>query len=342
MVKKMTGVEACDKLINLKISGDVIPPTWYKTIINEAGNVNYIAIALLANIVYWYRPVEDCDDAGNVVGYHTKFKADLLQKSYKEWGELFGFSKVKMQRALKLLEQLGVIKRDFRTIELYGQPVNNILYIRLNVDRLEALTYPDTGNVMQMDDVENSEVGGDDICDTPSNQICHKGITTCEQAPIRNGQYTKNTTENTARNTTENVSEEEGDARARAREDTVLWIREAVCYGEYDDTGLVSPTASELEKEQARIDYHVAVQAIIDIASKWSNVADMDPAYYRENLRAIVDVDADLCGYLHALIVRYHARANDHSQAPVRNERNYLQQFAYRYAEQYLREIKAA
>jgi len=100
-------------------------------------------VTLLSEIVYWYRPTEERDErTGNIIGYHRKFKADKLQRSYDSFAEEFGFTKNQVRAAIKNLEDIGVIDLEFRTIAPNGQAMNNVLFIGLNVDVLKRLTYP--------------------------------------------------------------------------------------------------------------------------------------------------------------------------------------------------------
>lgn len=384
-----TGNSACDKLAKMSFEGNVTPANWFHTIIDNRGKPHLAAITLLADIVYWYRPILVRDElTGRITGYRKKFQADLLQKSYNDLSKSFGMSRSQIRRALDFLEDLGVIDRVFHNVEIMGQLVSNVMYIDLKADRLAELTYPiidansnDIGVGSLANDGKGDGVGAgasasasasasdDDSKGTdigtiagdsttsgsidanspagiphhdfapPSCQICHEGIANCEQAPIKKGKYTKNTADITAENTTEIIYEEEGFARARERENTTSWIRDAVCYGDYGDTGLVSPSASDREKEQARIDYNDGVQALLDVSIKASTVAGIDPAQFVATLRKIINEDGDLCGFLHALMIRFNARASDQSQNPIANRRNYLQKFAYDYAPEYLDEI---
>lgn len=50
--------EIVDAMGSINISGNIIPATWYKTITKENGKPYLLAIAILADIVYWYRPSE--------------------------------------------------------------------------------------------------------------------------------------------------------------------------------------------------------------------------------------------------------------------------------------------
>lgn len=135
IVKQMKGIE---------ISGNVIPATWYKTILAKNGKANVLAISILGDIVYWYRPVEVRDETtGHFIGLKQKFKADLLQRSYQSFADYYNCSKRQATNAIIALEELGVVKRVFRNKNIGGRAVNNILYLELNPERLYELTYPD-------------------------------------------------------------------------------------------------------------------------------------------------------------------------------------------------------
>lgn len=139
-----TGNAIVDENAKLNISGNIIPQAWYRTIIRDSGKPNLTAIVLLADIVYWYKPTEVRDEVtGRVVATKKKFKSDLLQRSYQQFSEQFGISKKEASNAIVFLEKLGVVKRVFRTINIDGLVVNNVLYLELIVKRLQELTYPE-------------------------------------------------------------------------------------------------------------------------------------------------------------------------------------------------------
>ena len=142
-----TGNAIVDENAKLNISGNVIPQMWYRTIVRESGKPNLTAIIILADIVYWYKPTELRDESsGQVVAVKKKFKADLLQRSYQQISEQFGISKKEATNAIIFLEKLGVVKRVFRTVNINGLVVNNVLYLELIVQKLRQLTYPQDGH----------------------------------------------------------------------------------------------------------------------------------------------------------------------------------------------------
>lgn len=148
MVDCRTGNRISDCVAEINITGNVIPSVWFKTIVNDKGRPYLLAIMILSEIVYWYRPVEERDEnTGEFIGYRTKFKQDILQKSYQDLANYYQVTKRQVTDAIIALEKLGVIKREFRTVEKNNIRCNNVLFIRLNPDKLRDLTYPhDMGN----------------------------------------------------------------------------------------------------------------------------------------------------------------------------------------------------
>ena len=53
-----TGSDIVDENAKLNISENIIPQTWYKTVIRDNGKPNLTAIVILSDIVYWYKPTE--------------------------------------------------------------------------------------------------------------------------------------------------------------------------------------------------------------------------------------------------------------------------------------------
>ena len=112
-----TGNKMSDAVAELNITGNVIPSVWFKTIVNDKGRPYMLAIMILSEVVYWYRPVECRDEkTGEFLGYKTKFRQDVLQKSYKDLAEYYQVTKRQVTDAIVVLEKLGVVKREFRTV----------------------------------------------------------------------------------------------------------------------------------------------------------------------------------------------------------------------------------
>ncbi|ENR7431028.1 replication protein, partial [Salmonella enterica] len=136
----------------INLTGNVIPASWWRHITLPSGRPDQTAITLLAEIVYWYRPVEVRNETtGELVGYRKRFRGDKLQRSYQAFAEQFGFGKRETADALKRLRDAGLITLELRTIEaLDGVKCSNVLFVEVRPGAIAAITnvtpVPSEGN----------------------------------------------------------------------------------------------------------------------------------------------------------------------------------------------------
>lgn len=139
-----TGNTIVDEVSKINFSGDITPRIWRKTITKKNGKPYALARDILSDIVYWYRAIEEIDEKTGEIHLKKKFHDDLLYKSYEQLCEEFGESKRVIRDVLKRLEEIGVIKRHFRTVTTKGgMKMNNVMYIELVPSVLYKLTYPE-------------------------------------------------------------------------------------------------------------------------------------------------------------------------------------------------------
>lgn len=174
MLKYATGNDYVDKMSVINLTGNIIPQIWYKTIVRDNGKPHLLAISILADIVYWYRPAEIRDQStGAFKGYAKKFSGDFLQRSYGQLAEQFGESKRSVTDAVVRLEKLGVIERIFRTIEIGGVLYNNVLYLKLNPEKIMEITYPENKKeeeIREQETIEEYSYGIHEIRTEKSNK----------------------------------------------------------------------------------------------------------------------------------------------------------------------------
>lgn len=169
-----SGNKIVDAMGSINISGNIIAAIWYKTITKENGKPYLLAIVILADIVYWYRHSEVRDQGtGHILGWKKKFSEDILRQSYQYYADLFGESKKTVKTAMDKLEQLQVIRREFRTVS-YGDGLvcNNMMHVELKPDMLYRLTFPEKIHAMNGEnnsyaDVSDVKMGGR----LPTNRI---------------------------------------------------------------------------------------------------------------------------------------------------------------------------
>ena len=166
-----------DAMGSINITGNIIPAVWYRTITKENGKPYLLAIVILADIVYWYRPSEVRDQGtGHILGWKKKFSEDILRQSYQYYADLFGESKKTVKTAMDRLEKLQVIRREFRTVS-YGEGLvcNNVMYVELKPDMLYRLTFPEEVPAMN---------GADDSCAGASGDKTGGSLPTKPDAPM--------------------------------------------------------------------------------------------------------------------------------------------------------------
>lgn len=140
-----TGHPIVDAVGQLHFSGNIIHHSWYQHIrySNKRGEfTDPWAVNILADIVYWYRPVEVRDEqTGHLLGYRKKFSEDKLQRSPEAFSELFCCSVKVVREALRLLEHLGLIDIELRAVKTNWGVIPTAMFIGLNPDALKEITH---------------------------------------------------------------------------------------------------------------------------------------------------------------------------------------------------------
>ncbi len=127
--------------------GDTTDPAWYRYIRFESGKAHSQAVAILARVVYMYRPAcENVRDpeSGLVceVRFSQKFKMDLWQTSRQALSDTFGFTVREVDSALRTLRRIEVIFTELRFLTINGVKLSNVLYIGLNTPKLKMISTP--------------------------------------------------------------------------------------------------------------------------------------------------------------------------------------------------------
>ena len=130
----------------LNFEGNIIPSSWFDHIKLESGKADMVAIVLLSEIVFFYRPVEERDETTGKSTFRKKFAADKWQISYQALADKFGLTKRQVADALKRLRDAGLITIELRTVETKaGVKLPNITYVEPVPDAIKAITFPKHG-----------------------------------------------------------------------------------------------------------------------------------------------------------------------------------------------------
>ncbi|MDX8344161.1 DnaD domain protein [Rossellomorea sp. YZS02] len=197
-----SGCQVVDQIGEMDIVGNIVPHLWYKNITFSSGKAHFVAITLLADIVYWYRPTMIRDDSGMIVGARTKFKGDMLQKSYQAFADTYGFTKRQVKDAIDFLVEHHLLVREFRTISSSSLILNNVMYVK-----------PIAGNVKRVMEQRCNVSDLVSICPsvTPertTSSTSMEGLSPQEEGSPEVGVGTY--TESTSKNSSENQEEEQG------------------------------------------------------------------------------------------------------------------------------------
>ncbi|MGH0614880.1 DnaD domain-containing protein [Bacillus cereus] len=130
----------------INFRGNVIDHGWFKTLTLDNGKPNIVAITILGEFVYWYKPTEVRSEESSQVQYKQKFKADMLQKSYQQLADSFGFTKRQVKEACDFLKERGLIKIEFRTIVVNGTRCNNVMYVEPIPEMIQKISVMYWGN----------------------------------------------------------------------------------------------------------------------------------------------------------------------------------------------------
>lgn len=135
-----TGNAIVDKISKLGINS--IPDAWYQNLRRPKSNtLNSLAVLVLWDLLYWYKWTEVKNEtSGLVIGYKKKFKADLLQRSYSAIANKFGVTKRAAMETVMFLEEIGVVRKECRTITVGDQKLGNVLFIALVPEKIAEIS----------------------------------------------------------------------------------------------------------------------------------------------------------------------------------------------------------
>jgi len=127
----------------MNFEGNIIPQSWFEHLKYPSGKPYLIAVVILSEIVYWFRPREIRDErTGRPICYEKKFKGDALQRSYESFANQFGFTKREATDAIKYLVSEGIIRTELRTVTFDNKfKFPNVMFITMVPERLGEITH---------------------------------------------------------------------------------------------------------------------------------------------------------------------------------------------------------
>lgn len=112
---------------------------WYKALSKNGSVMGAFAANVLARIVFNYR-LADKKAPDGTVRKAFYFDGDMLQISYKTLSDAFSVSVASIKSAFDVLEEAGLVNREFRTVVMCGRKCPNTMFVSLNVERLISVS----------------------------------------------------------------------------------------------------------------------------------------------------------------------------------------------------------
>ncbi|TXR66918.1 DnaD domain-containing protein [Bacillus sp. AR18-7] len=250
----------------MNFRGNVIDHGWFKTLTLDNGKPNMVAISILGEVVYWYKPTEVRDEHSNNVRYKQKFKADTLQKSYQQFADSFGFTKRQVKDACDYLKDRRLVRIEFRTVFVNGTRCNNVMFIEPIPEEIQKISilYWENGTPPTL---ERKRV---------LQQNVPPSYDKTEDPPTFKR---KTNTEITTKNTTENVSSSSSIFSFYENNFGILnsFIAESI-------SQWVNDTSEELVQ--------AAMERALKQQKKWNYAEGILKQWVNKNIRTLADVNA--------------------------------------------------
>ncbi|HDX9612853.1 TPA: DnaD domain protein [Bacillus toyonensis] len=249
----------------LNFKGNVVDHEWFNYITFSNGKPHIVAIMVLSEIVYWYRPTVIRDEVSGKVTYKKKFKSDKLQKSYQQLAETFGVTKLQVKRACDLLTEMTLINIEFRTIRIEGKVLNNVMFVEPIASEVKRIS----SMYQKIEDPGYFEV---------NSHITPKSSSSLLQSKDSPDLEVKTNTEITTENTTKNVSSSN-------------------IFSFYENNfGILNPFVADSITQWANDTSEELVQAAMERAlkqqKKWNYAEGILKQWVNKNIRTLVDVQA--------------------------------------------------
>lgn len=198
------------RIANIHFEGNIIPHTWYQSpaLRLADGKANLVAVTLLGEICYWYRPtITHEEQSGRILSVSKKFAADKLHWDHEQRAGKFGLTKRQVQEAIAFLSKANLIDVEVRQKFLLpsGVTLYNQVFIEPIPDAIHALcTYNSALRTAVLEGV--SRLNGIPLPskrDTPPGTVGGTSRSNGTHPPSKREPYTENTTKTSPKTSTD-------------------------------------------------------------------------------------------------------------------------------------------
>ncbi len=261
--------KAVSEIGELNLKGNLVDHEWFNRITFSNGKPHIVAIMVLSEVVYWYRPTVIRDEINGKITYKKKFKSDKLQKNYQQLADTFGFTKLQVKRACDLLTDMILINIEFRTIHVDGKVLNNVMFVEPVASEIKKIS--------SMYQPVEEDPGDLEVNTLPTSKLPPSLLESKDPPNLE----VKTNTEITTKTTTENVSSSSSPN----------------CFKFYEENfGMIKPFVSEeighwiddLSEEVVI----AAMQRALRKNKRWNYAVGILEDWANNNIRTLADIES--------------------------------------------------
>ena len=113
---------------------------WRSRLLKKGNTPDKKLIALVELVIYWSQPQKIINANIKEDKFTYKFSRDIWHTSYSDLSDKLGLSKDSIRRRLVKLEELGILKREFKTVIIDGCEYHSVMFLRLSSNFLRSVT----------------------------------------------------------------------------------------------------------------------------------------------------------------------------------------------------------
>lgn len=126
-----------DKFYNKK--SDSKHKDWRSKLVKKSNTLDKNLITVVELAIYWSQPQKIISANIKEEKFTYKFSRDIWHTSYSDLSEKLGLSKDFTHRKLVILEELGILKREFKTVVTDGCEYHSTMFLRLSSNFLRLV-----------------------------------------------------------------------------------------------------------------------------------------------------------------------------------------------------------
>ena len=113
---------------------------WRSRLVQKSNTSDKKLISLVELAIYWSQPQKIINANIKEEKFTYKFSRYIWHTSYCDLSDKLGLSKDSIRKKLVRLEELGILKREFKTVVIDGCEYHSVMFLRLSSNFLRSVT----------------------------------------------------------------------------------------------------------------------------------------------------------------------------------------------------------